>query len=168
MRPSQMLNDASAFPNSRRSSMAADSFPAPVRGRSAGVRCSSTAEERSLAPAVSTCTERRERRSPLLDPRAQHDLKRPSRPMLVVQLQIGLRDAVRVRQVVVDARSRQPVRAINCRRNRWTSLQYGVSTPQSCFTYPLLVGSPSSISRRSQASGSVKGRTSLHPLRATE
>src|SRR5215472_18365619 len=48
---------------------------------------------------------------PSLDPRSEHDFERPGRPMLAMQLQIGLRDAVRVGHIVVDGRSGPSVRA---------------------------------------------------------
>src|SRR5712671_7583853 len=74
---------------------------------------------------ASSSSEKLRYRSPLLDPRSQHDFKRPSRPMLVVQLQIGFRDVVRVGHVVVDGCSRPPVgagavflRPANCGVNR--------------------------------------------------
>src|SRR5262245_2484038 len=50
-------------------------------------------------------------RSPLLDPRTQHDLERPGRAMLAMELQVGLRDVIRVGQVVVDAGPGPPMRA---------------------------------------------------------
>ena len=56
--PKSMLNDASAFPDSRRSSMVADSFfPEPVRSFS-GVRCSLQRRMSDrLRPQLQTCTE---------------------------------------------------------------------------------------------------------------
>ena len=49
--------------------------------------------------------------SPPFDPRSQHDLERPGRPMLAMQLQVGLRNAVRVGHIVVYGHSSPSVRA---------------------------------------------------------
>src|SRR2546425_843269 len=58
-----------------------------------------------------TASSRSRSPSPFLGPWPEYDFERPGRPMLTVQMQIGLRDMDGVGHVVVDGRSCQPMRA---------------------------------------------------------